>query len=253
LTKQNNSVYEYSDNKTLCTLKPELEKQKYKIEFKSFIKAGSNTAEIKIGDTTLDNIIASGLWNKHTIEIEATSDTPLNLQINNNENPDIPVYLKDFVVYELNTVESLDTINLSWIKDKTIYDKGNPLSSATVKWYRYVPNTEDQGLGIGWQEIKDENKQEIKDENKQEAKDKNKNYWELDLNTSDETDVRLYLNPEVAEERFKAAIVLGAETYVSNTLVLKNRDYVDEGKAVSSETMTLKLSDDGIYLYDNVG
>ena len=242
LTKQNNNVHKYPGNDILCILEPELEKQKYKIEFKSFIKAGSNTAEIKIGDTTLDNIIASGLWNKHTIEIEATSDTPLNLQINNNENPNIPetiVYLKDFVVYALNTAQSLGTINLSWIKDKTVYDKDNLLSSATVKWYRYIPNTEDQGLGVGWQMIKEGS---------------DKEYWSLDLNTSDsDTGVRPYLNPDIAEERFKAVIVLDTEIYMSNTLVLKNRDYVDEGKAVSSETMTLKLSDDGIYLYDNVG
>lgn len=237
LTKQNNSVYGYSNSGSLCTSLAE--NKKYKIEFKSFIKPGFNSAKVIIGDKTFD-IVASGLWNKHTIEIETTGDaSDLKLQINKDEDSDAIVYLKDFIVYELNTTESLDTINLSWIKNTRIYDKDNQLSSATVKWYRYVPNTKDQDLGVGWQQIE---------------KDGDNDDWSLNLKVSDkDTGVRLYLNPEVAEERFKAAIILGTETYVSNTLVLKNRDYVDEGKAVSSETMTLKLSDDGIYLYDNVG
>lgn len=136
------------------------------------------------------------------------------------------IYIKDFEIYKLQPIP-LNNLYFSWVKDGQVYNPNNPITLETsVSWYKYVPNKIDEDLGIGWEKIE------------------NENVWTLDVSNN-------YLDHNIPEERFRARLVYNDVDCLSNVLVLKNKDYVGETAAAVSPTMTLRLNDDGIYLYDH--
>lgn len=136
------------------------------------------------------------------------------------------IYIKDFEIYELQPI-SLNNLYFSWVKDGQIYNPNNPTALETsVSWYKYAPNKIDEDLGVGWEKINSEDA------------------WTLGVRDN-------YLDSTIPEERFRARLVYNDVDYLSNVLVLKNKDYVGESAAAVSPTMTLRLNDDGIYLYDH--
>lgn len=216
----------------------------YKIRFKYFIKTNSVLNEQGvygkiIGMSDVTNVGAlpfnkePGKWHNEFFDFQAV---PLdgNLVLNIVSSSDdkyfdsdkLYIYFKDIELYELQPIP-LNYLYFSWVKDGQVYNPNNPTSLETsISWYKYTPNKIDEDLGVGWEKIN------------------NENAWTLDVSDN-------YLDYNIPEERFRARLVYNDVDYLSNVLVLKNKDYVGEAAAAVSPTMTLRLNDDGIYLYDH--
>lgn len=243
-----------------------LERQLYKIKFKYFIKTNSELSLSKnsyglfkfgTGQLSYDNTQAKvildengevkeidfdegstysqvvfntdpGKWHEVTCEkTRSANNLSRSLVCDINISPNADIYFKDIELYELQPIP-LNNLCFSWVKDGQVYSPNNPAEDleTSVSWYKYAPNKIDENLGVGWEKINSEDA------------------WTLGVRDN-------YLDSTIPEERFRARLVYNDVDYLSNVLVLKNKDYVGETAAAVSPTMTLRLNDDGIYLYDH--